>query len=43
VNPEPVNGYLASINGLPKEEETLYIMPKRLPYISLIDENTQVK
>jgi hypothetical protein len=22
---------LASINGLPKEEETLYIMPKRLP------------
>jgi hypothetical protein len=28
---------LASINGLPKEEETLYIMPDRLLYISLID------
>jgi hypothetical protein len=34
---------LASINGLPKEEGTLYIIPKRLPYISFIDENTQVK
>jgi hypothetical protein len=32
-----------SINGLPKEEGTLYIMPERLPYISLIDENAQVK
>jgi hypothetical protein len=28
---------LASINGLPKEEGTLYIMPDRLLYISLID------
>jgi len=28
---------LASINGLPKEEGTLYIMPDRLPFISLID------
>jgi hypothetical protein len=33
---------LASINGLPKEEGTLYIMPDRLLYIYLIDEDAQV-
>jgi hypothetical protein len=33
---------LASINGLPKAEGTLYIMPERLPYIYLIDEDAQV-
>jgi hypothetical protein len=27
---------------LPKEERTLYIMPDRLPYISLIDKDAQV-
>jgi hypothetical protein len=33
---------LASINGLPKAEGTLYIMPDRLLYIYLIDEDAQV-
>ena len=33
---------LASITGLPKEEGTLYIIPKRLLYIYLIDEDAQV-
>ena len=33
---------LASINGLPKEEGILYIMPERLLYIYLIDEDAQV-
>jgi len=33
---------LASINGLPKEEGTLYMMWNRFPYISLIDEDAQV-
>jgi hypothetical protein len=37
-----IRNILASINGLPKEEETLYIMPERLLYISLIDEYAQV-